>query len=143
MMRNLPVRDQRECPWKMKRYFPIKQSQPMGMPLTIFSSFLPNSLLLRAKNRFVKNETTNSNLNGDLEYSGHKNSDKRFRNLCHDEICFSLETVLSHLKIEFQSRVYLAMCGSFSDVKDAFLSLQHGVEKVSVTGGHVINRNQD
>jgi len=38
-MPNRPVRDQWEYPTKMKRHFPIKPGQPLGMALAAFYSF--------------------------------------------------------------------------------------------------------
>jgi len=96
-----PVRDQWEYPWKMERHFPIEPGQPIGMALTTFYSF-PNSLM-RTKNRFVKNETTNFGRNIPTKISGpppevipnipvrrnrngpfHLNYDEIFRNLWHN-----------------------------------------------------------
>ena len=67
-MPNRPVRDHWKYPRKMGRHFPIKPGQPKGMALTIFIPF-PNSLI-RAKNRFVKNGTTNFGRNISTGQSG-------------------------------------------------------------------------
>ena len=85
----------------MERQFPIKPGQPIGMALATvcFSS----EFLIRAKNRFVKNGTTNFGRNIPTEISGpppevipnipvwrnrnglfHLNSNRNFRNLWHN-----------------------------------------------------------
>ena len=100
-MPNRPVRDKWDYQRKMERHFLIKPRQPIGITLATFLSF-PN-FLIRAKNRFVKNGTANFDRNIPTEISGppqevipnipvgrnrngpfHLNSDRNFRNLCHN-----------------------------------------------------------
>ena len=94
------VRNHLEYPRKMKRHFPIKPGQAVGMALSILIPF-PNSLI-RTKNWFVKNETANFGWNIPTEItvpppgvipsfpvgrnwngSFHLNFDRNFRNLWH------------------------------------------------------------
>ena len=53
----------------MERHFPIKPGQPIGMALAAFN-ILPNSLYIKAKNRFVKIGTANFGRNILTEISG-------------------------------------------------------------------------
>ena len=95
------VRNHLEYPRKMKRHFPIKPGQAVGMALSILIPF-PNSLI-RTKNWFVKNETANFGWNIPTEICGplpevipnipvrrnqnepfHLNPNRNFRNLWHN-----------------------------------------------------------